>query len=546
MCSESAVGYRRTGLALLAILGILGLVLAILGAPSVAGGPWDVVCLLDGGWRIINGQVPNTGFHVPVGSLTYLLAAFGMKIAAPSVSSLTYGSVLFAALLVPCAWVITRARLPWALTFVFVLFEGFLLLTPRPLGYPIRYTTYAMIYNRHGYVLLSLFLLSVFLKPRSLLREHVLLDGSLAGALLALMLYCKITYFLAAATLGLVAVLLNARPRRWFFACAGAFTGVCVGFFLLFHISLYSYASDILQAGRVQSSAMRTTLLAQALRNNATWIYLLAFCLALCTLASGGIAMRGRSALRLWFVAGSIVAGGLLLVAGNANQGGGVDDPMYFLAAVVFLELFRRQNMQPVTQLNIAAGWAYKTAWVLLLPVLCGTILIRDAASCAYAIKWNLEGRAVYDPSQRIHSVNLRDFYISPSVWKITAYWPVRDFPARINDGIDLLQRNLQEGDRVTTLAFANPFSFALGLPPGNDDFLFWDVNFSFDQNNFPPPEKFLGRTSLVMVPRLSDRSLGGNFDTVDLMGEIYGGYLHSHFHEIAATDTWALYRRNQ
>jgi len=545
MSSESAAGYRRAGFALLALLGVLGLLLAILGAPSFAGGPWDMACLLDGGWRIINGQVPHSGFHVPVGSLTYLLAAFGMKVTSPSASSLTYGSVLFAALLLPWGWIIVRARRPWPITSIFVLFEGFLLLTPRPLGYPIRYTTYAMIYNRHGYVLLSLFLLTVFLAPRNLGGKRALLDGLLAGGLLALMLYCKITYFLAAVALGLLAVLLDRKPRQWFLGCAGAFATVCLGFLVFFHISLYAYALDILQAGRVQSSGMRKTLLLEALRNNGLLIYMIAFCLGLCTFAGGVVSGRPRSAFRIWLVGGSIVAGALVLVSGNASQGGGVDDPMYFLAAVIFLELFRRQITHSEAQSSFAAPWAYVVAMVLLLPVLCGTILIRDAASCAYAVKWDLEGRREYASSQRMHSQNLRDFYISPEIWKITAYWPVRDFPARINDGIDLLQRNLKNGDRVTTFAYANPFSFAIGLAPANDDFLFWDENFSFDQRHFPTPAEFLGSASLVIVPRLTDHSQGRDVQTVELMWEIYGSYLQSHFREIASTDTWSLYRRN-
>jgi len=545
MCSESEIGYRRSGLALLAGFSVLGALLALLGAPSFAGGPWNIVCLLDGGWRIVNGQVPHTDFHVPVGSLTYLLAAFGMKIVAPSASSLTYGSVLFAALLLPCAWYIASSRLPWALTFIFVLFEGFLLLTPRPLGYPIVYTTYAMIYNRYSYALISIFLLCVFLKPRNATQEYGWHDGLLAGALLALMLYCKITYFLAAVALSFLAVVLDAKPRRWFFALAGTFASVCAVFFVFFHISLYSYALDIVSAGRVQSPAMRTMLLSQALHNNALGIYLIVFCIGLCTSAGGGLARQGFSAFRLWLIAGSVVAAGLLLVSGNANQGGGVDDPMYFFAAVIFLELFRRQNREQVVQSHSTARLAYTASWVLMLPVICGTILARDAASSAYAVKWDLRGRPVYAYSLRMHSINLRDFYISASVWKITAYWPVRDFPARINDGIDLLQRSLQKGDRVTTVAYANPFSFALGLPPASDDLLFWDVNYSFDQRHFPLPEKFLGSAPLVIVPRLADRSSGCCFQTPDLMLEIYGGYLRSHFHEIASTDTWVLYRRN-
>ncbi len=504
-----------------------------------------MVSLLDGGWRIVNGQIPHTTFHVPVGSLTYLLAAFGMKIVAPSASSLTYGSVLFATLLLPCAWYIASTRLPWAFAFIFVFFQGFLLLTPRPLGYPLRFTTYAMMYNRQGYVLLSLLLLCVFLKPRNLAGKRVLRDGLLAGILLALMLYCKITYFAVAVAFTLLAVVLDAKPPRWYFAFAGAFAGMCAGFFVFFHINLYAYALDVLSSGRVQSPGMRTALLFEVLDNNAIWIYMLVFCVALCTLADVKLARQGYSTLRLSLVTGAIVAGALLISSGNANQGGGVDDPMYFLAAVIFLELFRRQNADLVAQSDSTARWAYSASWALMLPVFCGIILARDVVSCAYSIKWNIDGRPAVASSQHMHSASLRDFYISPWVWKMSGYWPVSDFPARMDNGIALLQNNLQKGDRVTTVAFANPFSFALGLPPDDDYFLFWDMNFTFDYLHFPPPEKFLGCSSLVMVPQHAARDLGHPFQTPDQLLVIYGDYLHSHFHEVASTDTWALYRRN-
>jgi len=180
-----------------------------------------------------------------------------------------------------------------------------------------------------------------------------------------------------------------------------------------------------------------------------------------------------------------------------------------------------------------------------MLSIFGGMILARDLASLAYVVAWDVENRPVLAASQLLHSVNLRDFYVPPTTMQNTSYWSSRDHPAKINDGIELLKRHLQKDDRVTTVAFANPFSFALGLAPARDSLLWWDLNFSFDRLHFPPAEDFLGDASLVMVPRLIDRSRGCCFESADALLTLYGAYLQTHFHEVASSNTWTLYRRN-
>src|ERR1019366_5353474 len=95
-----------------------------------------------------------------------VLLVFGMRVAPPSTVSICYGIALLLGLLLPWAWILTRRRLPAAVTFAFVLFLGFLLVSPRPLSYPVHDTSYAMLYNRDGYVLLSLLFLCVFVPVR--------------------------------------------------------------------------------------------------------------------------------------------------------------------------------------------------------------------------------------------------------------------------------------------------------------------------------------------------------------------------------------------
>jgi hypothetical protein len=540
--SESKSGYRWAGLGLLAFFVPLVAAFAILGAPPVTGGPWDMLGFLAGGWRIVNGQIPHTDFHDPLGPLTFLLTAFGMKVATPSTASITYGSVLIFVLLFPVAWYCGSTRFSWPVASIFAFFEGLYLITPRPPGYPIRQTSYAMIYNRHGYVMLALLIVCVFLKARAPSKRTNLVEGFLAGGLLASLLYCKITYFAAGAAAVVCGAFLFPKPRGWLLAFIGTFAGVCVAFQAFLHISLYAYLKDIATAGHAQSAHMRLHLLYEGLHSNAVWIYLVVFCLVLCSWAQERAGLLDYPVLRLWLTVGPILAFSLWIVSGNTAQGGGVEDPMYFLAAVVLMEVFRRQNAEGVVRQESTARWAYVVSAMLLVPAFCVSILARETASCGYAITWDLIKRPYYESSRRMHSANLRDFYI-PLIERKNLYWPVADEPERINEGIDMLRANFRKGDQVTTIAYVDPFSFALGVPPAKDSVLWWDLNLTFDRTHHPPAEAFLGHATLVMV-LLQDRNISCCYSTTDMMLGLYGDYLYSHFRKIASNETWALYRR--
>lgn len=545
--STSDYGYHRSRLILLGIFLPFAILCLILGAAPITG-PWDVAVLLDGGWRIVSGQIPHTDFHNPIGPLAYLLVAFGMKVARPATSSIAYGTVLLMAILLPCSWRTASRRLPSAVAFLVVLFLGFYLVTPRPPGYGIFETTYAMIYNRQAYVLLFLLVLSVFLRPRNPSSVLAWSDGLLVGILLALLLYCKITYFGVALGLTLVGVLLNKPALSWFLSSLAAFLATCAFFFATVHISIYRYFADIIAASRSQSPQMRIFLLSESFANNAAWIYVLLFCAVILVWSESKKRAETKSwapALSTWLVVASILGAALAIGSGNGSQGGGIDDPLYFAAAVVLLELFRRRNFE---KLMARSGMrlAYALSVALMFPMFCGMILARDVASCGYAFAWQIARRPAFDASRRLTSVDLRDFYVPASTSHTTAYWPARDYPEKINDGIALLRQSFTNGDRITTLAYANPFNFALSLPPARDGNVWWDLNFDFDKKHFPPAKEFLGDASLVIVPRLLNRNAGCCFETADIQLQLYGDYLRENFHQIGATETWVLYRRNK
>jgi hypothetical protein len=542
-CEASSKNYLYPAV-LVMMFGVFGISMVALGAAPI-NGPWDVMALLDGAWRIVNGQVPHRDFHNPVGPLQYLLTAFGLVVAPVSTSSICYGNVLLLVILLPWAWFISSRRLPRAVAFCFVLWLGILLISPRPLGYAIRETTYAMMYNRDGYVMLSMFMVGVFVGPRTREARWVeSADDVLMGVLLVVMFYCKITYVIVGATCLLFAFVVG--RRSWRAVCA-VFAGAAlslISVYVVFHIDPRSYLADVSSAGRSQSLVMRLHLLAGAFMDNGYSSYVALFCMTLWGWVERQCVRPQLWGVRPWIIGLWIMACALMLDSGNAAQLGRSEDPLYFTAGVVFVELYRRRHLTHVRSERSLAGAAYAASLLLICPLFAGPILGRDLTSLAYACAWNLRERPKFDSSRYLHSTALRDFRVPASTPHITCYWAARDHPTNINDGIDLLRRNIVNGDRVTTIAYTNPFSFALGLKPAHDGPQWWDLDFSFNERTFPSAQSVLADASVVMVPRLVDRSQGWSFETVDLMLRLYGPYLQTHFQLLGVSNQWMLYRR--
>src|SRR5271170_4109624 len=56
-----------------------------MGATVVLCFPSDIAGTLDGGWRVINGQIPHVDFYTPLGVVTHLIVALGMRLGGPCV-----------------------------------------------------------------------------------------------------------------------------------------------------------------------------------------------------------------------------------------------------------------------------------------------------------------------------------------------------------------------------------------------------------------------------------------------------------------------------
>ncbi|WP_037370643.1 hypothetical protein [Amycolatopsis orientalis] len=530
---------RRVRWPLLTVTAVVGLGLFSwwLG-PVALVAPWDNFILLDGGYRIAQGQVPGTDFSNAIGPLVYALTSLGMQLqAVPSFAAVTYGCLLFLPVAAVLAGYVAHRRLPGGYATGFTVFMALLVISVRPPGYSPGTTTYAMLYNKFGWLLYSTLLLAALVRPRT---RRPLTDGAAIGLLLGLLAYDKANFFLMAVLAVVLGLILRTLAAR---AVAGAVAGfglIVVVFWLGFGIGPAGYAKDVVTAFAAQGTAKRLNLLVHSIAYNAP-----AGVLALLVVAGlFWLARRRGEPARPWRL---LVL--TLFVLGSSVVISAADSPEKSdLAALVVIPLVLVAALKP--ELPRWTGGDGRGR--MPVPLLAGLVLLLVATTAPIAGKDALalgisaarrEVVAAPPPAQRITSPHLGDFVVpADSTWQ-TAYRTASAVPAMLDDGLALLRRHIRPGDRVVSMSLANPFAFALDLTPATGGPLWWDLEISFDEQTHPAAEQVFGDAEWVMVPKLRSGQ-GCCQDTVEAMNRIYGGYLAQRFRMVESTEDWTLLAR--
>lgn len=534
--------------------------------PSAIIGPWDVFTLLNGAYRIYQGQSPSTNFANPIGPLVYGLAAIGMHLSF-SLRAVTYSQVIFLAILSPLAWAVSSRRLPAAYAAGFTVFAAWLCISVRPLGYSYRSMTYAMLYNTDAWLLYASLLLLVLLPMRRPAAgaaagdaaaegkrtggHGYLANGLVLGTLLGLLFYDKVTFFLAAivaAGVGLALRTLPRSPRLGAAALAGfGVVGVLVR--ILFRLHTTAYIRDLIEAANVQASGQRGRMLAHAILWSSP-VGLVALLVAALLLFN---ARRQREPMRplvlLLLAATYVMTSSMVLSAGDATEKGDLPALVVIpLLAVAFLEpqLPRWAGGSAAARPQSWSARRYLLLIVGLAVLFAGTtapIAGKNALALGEAISYR---SYVANPpaSQQFASGPLRDFVIPTNTNYQTAYRASRALPAMINNGLALLRQNVHPGQTVFTLAYTDPFYLAMHLPLGHCGPLWWDLNYDFDAADHVSAQCAIGDSTWVIVPRMV-AGQGCCQETVSVMLHLYSGYLSRYYHRARQTADWTLFRRD-
>ncbi len=153
----------------------------------------DTLAILDGGWRVYNGERLYQDFMTYMGPFTLLCEAAALVLFHGPASSILPNYILLSFL--PASLVIWWAVLPRFPSWTGLLIAFYLCLvwlSPTPLREPFYETSYGLIYTRFSYTLICVLLVMCY--GKSAFKQS---DFCLLGAILAWLLAIKISFFFA-------------------------------------------------------------------------------------------------------------------------------------------------------------------------------------------------------------------------------------------------------------------------------------------------------------------------------------------------------------
>ncbi len=526
---------------LAALLVVCALQIALGALPTRIYGH-DLFVLLDGAWRVASGQTPCVDFYSGLGVLVWdplrwALALDGYRADAIGLARAFYTAVLG-------IWFLLlirrdRARIPsLVLGFFFLIFIS----AARPLGEYPTWISHAMFYNRIGYALLFLIILEQLPVSRfqaadapapAAERSGTLFWGGLStGAALACTVLLKVSFVLPGVLL-LASGLFSFGVRRKHLL--GVLTGglaAALGALAFLHFQPAAFLRETVALGHARQGMLYSQTVSVIVEEVGNLGFALAAGLVIAIAC-----FRGRqTALKYMFATLVVVGCDVFCRATNAMRG---DLPLAAFwslsgAMLLFSLPARSETRQRLTFQRAVAAMA-------LFPITV-PLFAKDLASSADAAYET----AVLASQQQPHfdSARLRSW--TPLDWQ-------GDDPdaknangapliASTNDGIRLLQSLSGPNETVSSIAFDNPFSFALGRRPPEGGATWLNVSNNVSTSDPLPERSLIGQPDLLMV----QHTTGEEAAEIQTILSLYPDLLAREYSLIGKSQYWSLYRRNR
>lgn len=491
----------------------------------------DIFIPLEGALHLQAGHWPHRDFSTPVGSLWYVIHYLPTLVSPLSAQTVIWANLIIAtaaaaAMLCACA-----GKMPRYMASLAAIYAGLLALSPRQIGTSFEHLSNNASYNRHCWALISAIAVAALLVPRKASVRRDVLDGVVAGILIAMCFYIKATYAAAGiAFLGLSIVTVRGL-KGWRFAVSALLTALLTGgAAALLTGDLEPYLVDLRTAVAVLPHATRSTQ-AAALFSVELPDFIVVGLLGSIATATGS-RLLGRLTPATWAALGTVFAG---LAIGVQNH----PEPENPLMAIALLVTWfgngtnEREHLQkPRTEQRIArrAG-AIAAILALCIPI------ARDVRSAAYAASTPVDRSAA---TTWLASTAMPDLHIAA-----VSSSPDEDSDAAIfsrwHEGIRLLQAHLQGRKDVTVLplTWSNPLPALLGIRPVSGEVTWWDAKRTFNRDHKPEAKKLFGAVDYILVPHGFV-----NPDTAEEMEAAYGREITTGFQPVGRTTHWTLLAR--
>jgi len=488
-------------------LGILAVIAATsLPLPNL-GFAQDLGIMLDAGWRFSQGQRAHADYHTPLGPVLGIV--FGVPMV---VGGATYDSL---------------RMLPWAITAIFALWSfaiGVRSLPAMPLafvsmavgsiggglyhlGFAPESLSFATVYNRYGFALLTIIGLAALLPGSGSCQNRTLRTATIFVATLVL-LFLKINFFLAA--LPFVLMWLYGRPHandvRGLVIAAGIGAAVCVMLLWSIGFRLDCMLVDLRTAAvaRSQSLAGRGLAYSQIFSNIDI----------LCLLGIQSCLTRRRVIDQLVLWAPAAIGFGVIL---GQSHGDGRGIPL----ALAGLAASASRTMDA----RVPSTWAADDEGVSASDGDHSAASdvrrkVSAAVTISAALLFVIPHAQSYYHLQRVSSaISGRQFPGGPLqnlfVGDFVNNWG-QFYPELTNEALALVRRNCGARDTLHYVGYTNVFNFACGLPSARGSLLFWDATASCPRGQPPAPDVFRDAKFLLVPTERIDpvtRELTAGYD---------------------------------
>jgi len=503
---------------------------------------WSATIPLEGGWRVLNGQIPHQDFHSPVGYLYLGLIGACMHLFGATPDALTQAAALLYVPAVLWTWVLANRR------FSPLLAAATTLLLPLHL---VTLTIFGSVgsdgislggqYSRISWGLFLIAALALLAPPREgTTPRQRLVEHLVTGVLLGLLFGVKVTYVAGAVGLaGLAWVMGLQRGWTWIVAIAAAALVTVVVGLVATGASLSGYLHDLalVQASRDQSTLM--LLHAQVRRIDPT---LLALVLIHAVIAWPVLATLPRPR---WLgpVPVPVLGAAALLVGGHVLSAmNGTEDtsPVHLPAMLILQAGVERARLggtlapPMLVQVRAAgvlvlvlalASWGRMAMPLVKAAVKSGidrspVALARDGVATGpwKGHDWMHSSAAVSDPGKLVRFLNNNGDSLLANAWLL-----------QLRSGLEILQQlNAGPSDVVVDLDATNPFPFAAGLGSPKGDHLYWHLGRNVSERTAPPADVLLRDATIVMRP-----AMPCFVDVAERKSRLYEPWLAAHFRRI-------------
>src|ERR1035437_3618522 len=494
----------------------------------------DILFFADNAWRVLWGQRPHVDYSSGLGPVTYLLSGLGIKLAGGNLNGLGYGNAIAGIAIGVWAYVLLVRRVSGLVAVAGAAMLCLLALAPVQLGENFRLSTIAMGYNRQGYALLGLLIVESF--PLRHEEPERGVGGALStGALCAILLFLKANYFLVGLMLAAISLVWSGRlERRRLFGLAVGFAVVAMAFLAYLRFDVSAMLADLRMAADARGGAVSAASLRGGFAENFPNFLILAGLAAMAQVVGRPPADRGWVARVLRFralaLAGTVYCAGVLLLVTNCQL---ERLHLHEFVALVFLDWI------------LQCSWLDARHAAVLSMVGIGLILgaqSADGLALVNGLRLKLHPRQEFAyPVTRggcAGAVFLDDYRENKGTHRAYGNF----YAAYLNDGTDLLRRELQPGEKVTTMDTYNPFPFALGIEPPRGGMASATYNYLFSDRYHPTADAFFGNADVVMFPKehgLTDAKWEG-------MKKYYIPEMERRFVQVAESAQWRMYRRRK